>query len=150
MIASAANNAESDWRSGRTAGVLDASVASKWFIPEQSTVDSEALLRQITTSNPHIVVPEIFFAEVVSAVGKQCRNGSTLERCAESLARLPLERVCWVSVPVRRCVELIQRRVGAYDAIYAALAIERRLPLLTADARLARALGEPDWVVLLR
>jgi predicted nucleic acid-binding protein len=39
---------------------------------------------------------------------------------------------------------------GAYDAIYAALAIERRLPLLTADARLARALGEPDWAVVLR
>jgi len=150
MIASATKNVESVSHSHRTAGVLDASVASKWFIPEQSTIDSEALLRQIMNSNPHPVVPEIFFAEVVSAVGKQCRSGATLERCAESLARLPLERVCWASVPVSRCIELIQQRVGAYDAIYAALAIERRLPLLTSDARLARALGEPEWVVLLR
>jgi predicted nucleic acid-binding protein len=38
--------------------------------------------------------------------------------------------------------------VGAYDSIYAAIAMERGLPLVTSDARLARALGEPTWVVL--
>jgi predicted nucleic acid-binding protein len=36
--------------------------------------------------------------------------------------------------------------LSAYDALYAAIAIERRLPLLTADLRLARALGTPAWV----
>jgi predicted nucleic acid-binding protein len=51
-------------------------------------------------------------------------------------------------VPVRRCIELIERRVGAYDSVYAAIAIERAIPLVTSDARLARALGEPDWVIL--
>ncbi len=137
----------------RVHGVLDASVASKWFIPEQSTSDSSLLLGQILADaappgHRGLVVPEIFFAEVVSAVSKQCRHRAVLERCTNMLDRLPLERVCWASVPVRRCIELIERRVGAYDSVYAAIAIERAIPLVTSDARLARALGEPDWVIL--
>jgi predicted nucleic acid-binding protein len=38
--------------------------------------------------------------------------------------------------------------VGAYDAVYVAIALDRQLPLLTSDRRLARALREPPWVVL--
>ena len=95
------------------------------------------------------VVPEVFFAEVVSAVSKQSRNPALLLQCTAMLDQLPVERVEWSRLPKERCIELIRSRVGAYDAVYAAIALDRQVPLITSDARLARALGEPAWVVLL-
>jgi len=94
---------------GRTDGVLDASVASKRYIPDQATVALEARLSQIMASNPRLVAPEIFFADVVSAAGAQRRGRAVLERCVEPLARFPFERVCWARVPVSRCIELIHQ-----------------------------------------
>ena len=134
-------------------GVLDASVASRWFIPTQASARSHEVLEAVlaTRGGPTghgFVVPEAFYPEVLSAVSKQSRDQAALSHCQQTLHRLPVERVAWAHVPASRCVELIVRRVGAYDSIYAAIAMERGLPLVTSDARLARALGEPTWVVL--
>ena len=137
-----------------TRSVLDASVAARWFIPEQATEATEALLNLVRRAEgdplepPPFVVPEVFFAEVMSAVTKQCRGAALLESCATTIAHLPLDRVPWASTPIDRYLALLAQRVGAYDAIYAAIAVETGLPLLTADAGLARALREPPWVVL--
>ncbi|MFM7134040.1 MAG: PIN domain-containing protein [Planctomycetota bacterium] len=136
-------------------GVLDASVAARWFIPEQATETTEMLLELVRreeedplTRSP-FVVPEVFFAEVMSAVTKQCRGAHVLASCASVIADLPMNRVPWAQIPVDRYLEMVGRRVGAYDAIYAAIALEAGLPLITADTGLARALGEPPWVVLI-
>jgi predicted nucleic acid-binding protein len=59
-----------------------------------------------------------------------------------------MDRVPWARTPIDRYLELLGQRVGAYDAIYAAIAVEEGVPLITADAGLARALREPPWVVL--
>ena len=134
-------------------GVLDASVASRWFIPTQASAQSHEVLEAVlatrgTPDGRGFIVPEAFYPEVLSAVSKQSRDPAALLQCEQTLHRLPVERVAWAHVPTSRCVELIVRRVSAYDSIYAAIAMERGLPLVTSDARLSRALGEPDWVVL--
>jgi predicted nucleic acid-binding protein len=133
-------------------GVLDASVASRWFIPTQASPQTREVLatvlaKSLDGSERHFLVPEPFFAEVLSAVSKQSRDHAALSHCEQTLNRLPVQRIPWAQVPTGRCVELIARRVGAYDAVYAAIAIERGLPLVTSDARLARALGDPPWVM---
>lgn len=136
-------------------GVLDASVAARWFIPEQANDATEVLLEAVRQSDgdsvqrPMFVVPEIFFAEVMSAVTKQCRGAELLASCADAIARLPVDRVPWEQTPVQLYLEMVGQRVGAYDAIYAAIALEAGLPLLTADAGLFRALRRPPWVVLI-
>lgn len=154
MIATTGNEglAQDSWWSGLH-GVVDASLAAKWFIPEQATAQSAALLdrlmrRDFPNGDRGFVVPEVFFAEVVSAVSKQSRNPALLLQCTAMLDQLPVERVEWSRLPKERCIELIRSRVGAYDAVYAAIALDRQVPLITSDARLARALGEPAWVVV--
>jgi predicted nucleic acid-binding protein len=137
-----------------TRSVLEASVAARWFIPEQATEATEMLLDLVRRADgdplapPPFIVPEVFFAEVMSAVTKQCRGAALLGSCATTIAHLPMDRVPWARTPIDRYLELLGQRVGAYDGIYAAIAVEAGVPLITADAGLARALREPPWVVL--
>jgi predicted nucleic acid-binding protein len=81
--------------------------------------------------------------EVGAALGRLVRAGSVPERRARlaliDLRELPIERAA--SLPLlQRCWEL-RENVSFYDAAYVALAELLDIPLLTADARLARASG---------
>ncbi len=87
---------------------------------------------------------------MLSALKRSRDEVEEIHAALEAVSELPLRSVTWNEAPRSRTLDMALGNVGAYDAIYAALAIERQLPLLTADARLARALGQPDWVVLLR
>jgi predicted nucleic acid-binding protein len=58
---------------------------------------------------------------------------------ASAFERLALRR--WSHAPLRRRVWALRDSLTAYDAAYTALAERLRCPLLTRDARLARAKG---------
>jgi len=134
-----------------TSAVVDASVAVKWFVPREWTEEAQAVLESVATSRERrFFVPEVFFAEMLSALKRSRDEVEEIHAALEAVSELPLRSVTWNEAPRSRTLDMALGNVGAYDAIYAALAIERQLPLLTADARLARALGQPDWVVLLR
>jgi predicted nucleic acid-binding protein len=134
-----------------TSAVVDASVAVKWFVPREWTEEAQAVLESVATSRDRrFFVPEVFFAEMLSALKRSRDEVEEIHAALEAVSELPLRSVTWNEAPRSRTLDMALGNVGAYDAIYAALAIERQLPLLTADARLARALGQPDWVVLLR
>ena len=134
-----------------TSAVVDASVAVKWFVPREWTEEAQAVLESVATSRDHrFFVPEVFFAEMLSALKRSRDEVEEIHAALKAVSELPLRSVTWNEAPRSRTLDMALGNVGAYDAIYAALAIERQLPLLTADARLARALGQPDWVVLLR
>lgn len=131
--------------------VVDASVSVKWFVPREWTAEAQAVLEAVTSSDGQsFLVPEIFFPEMLSALKRSRDEIAGLHAALKVLSELPLCSVRWNDGPQSRTLDMALGNVGAYDAIYAALAIERRIPLLTADARLARALGEPDWAILLR
>ena len=134
-----------------TSAVVDASVAVKWFVPREWTEEAQAVLESVATSRDHrFFVPEVFFAEMLSALKRSRDEVEQIHTALKAVSELPLRSVTWNEAPRSRTLDMALGNVGAYDAIYVALAIERQLPLLTADARLARALGEPDWVVVLR
>jgi predicted nucleic acid-binding protein len=131
--------------------VVDASVAVKWFVPREWTEEAQAVLKSVATSKDRrFFVPEVFFAEMLSALKRLRDEVGEIHAALKVVSELPLRCVPWNEGPRSRTLDMALGSFGAYDAIYAALAIERRLPLLTADARLARALGEPDWAVVLR
>ena len=76
------------------------------------------------------------------------------DRCGQSRQRLfvPLEQPRHRSLPardVRRGAWTLRDNVTYYDALYVALAARLGYPLLTADARLARAPGLPCAVELI-
>ena len=130
-------------------GVVDASVAAKWLIPEQRSIDADRLLESILGSpEGSFVVPEVFFGEIASSLSKRLEGRSDLAAGLASVSSMPFKRVPWEATPHRVVADLVLQRVGAYDAVYVAVALDRQLPLLTSDRRLARALREPPWVVL--
>jgi predicted nucleic acid-binding protein len=127
--------------------VVDASVAVKWFVRAECTADSRAILRLVSEApDRRFVVPELFYPELLSALKKSREEIEEVNLALAVVERLPFDAVPWRESPRRVAARLALSNLGAYDALYAALAIERQLPLLTADLRMARALGMPGWV----
>jgi predicted nucleic acid-binding protein len=88
-----------------------------------------------------LAAPELIDLEVASVLGKQLAAVALDERRAQlaltDLAELPMHRASHRAL-LPRCWEL-RAIVSMYDAAYVALAELLDAPLLTADARLARA-----------
>lgn len=121
--------------------VLDASVAIKWVAPEALSDAAIALLDQ----RP-LVAPDLLVAECANILWKKVRRDE-MEHETAQLAAKAIERVDIELVPMRlllaESVKLaIEIDHPAYDCIYLAVALQRDLPLVTADARLVTALRE--------
>jgi predicted nucleic acid-binding protein len=122
--------------------VVDASVAIKWFLPENH---SEAALRLVAQEH-RLYAPELIFSEFSNVLWKRVRKkeiskseaDSTLEgllalhlqvQPSQSLIPLALEIACRVNRTV-------------YDSLYLAAAIVLSSLLVTADAKFYRALSK--------
>ena len=90
-----------------------------------------------------LAAPELLDLEVVSVLRRQLSVGKLDARRAglalDDLLELPIRRVLHRAL-LRRCWQL-RDNLSVYDAAYVALAEALDAPLLTADARLAKAPG---------
>ena len=90
-----------------------------------------------------LAAPELIDLEVVSVLRRQLSVGRLDARRAglalDDLLELPIRRVSHRAL-LRRCWQL-RDNLSVYDAAYVALAEALDTPLLTADARLAKAPG---------
>lgn len=121
--------------------ILDASVAAKWFLRDES-LDAEAqLIREtILEDRVHANAPTILWSEVAHAiVGAVRRKRFDVEGARSVAARfslvLPMVDLAEVDLDdaVRRA---LSAGVGAYDAQYLSLATRLGQSLVTADRRL--------------
>jgi predicted nucleic acid-binding protein len=75
------------------------------------------------------------------------------ERAMAAMIRvlqIPVERKTSTAAALYALELALDYGISGYDAVYVALAAEGRLPLVTADTRLVRALdGSPHQVILL-
>jgi predicted nucleic acid-binding protein len=119
--------------------VVDASVAVKWFVPEELSRDA----RQVLAAEYELLAPDLLWAELGNVLWKKHRRREIEERTAIRLlrdfARVPLrlhpaER--WTGA----ALELALRHgVTVYDGLYLALAAGHGCRLVTADRRLHEA-----------
>ena len=90
-----------------------------------------------------LAAPELIALEVLSVLRRNVASGATTAQRGEGatgdLIELPLRRAPHRPL-LRRCWEL-RDNLTSYDASYVALAETLDVPLVTADARLARAPG---------
>jgi predicted nucleic acid-binding protein len=114
-------------------------------------IDASALVDALLLAGPararlsaeNLQAPELIDAELLSVLWRLVLTGKLLESQAlqalSTASRLGLRRqptrILWP-----RAWEL-RTNLSAYDALYVALAEQLQAPLLTADARLARAPG---------
>lgn len=119
--------------------IVDASVAVKWLAEEPGSDQAFALLRAADLGAPTLI-----FAEVANALWKKRRRGEMIdarfERLEEGLAWTVADRLLAV-----RAFDMATR-LGhpVYDCLYLALAIERDLPLVTADDRFVAAMATTE------
>lgn len=128
--------------------VLDASVAVKWFSsPGQETLVEEAAAigERYQAGEISLVVPDLFWAEVANYFWK----GVQQHRFAPGIAHTSIEMLRSQNFPTIPSFDLIDQALhialafkrSAYDSIYIALAMQLGTHLITADERLANAVG---------
>lgn len=120
--------------------VVDASVAAKWFLPEQHAAEARSLL----VSTHDLMAPDLIHSEFTNILLKLVRRAelSILQACI-AISRMPtLVRVSSVEPLMRSTLELAVRYDrSAYDASYVALALRSSCQLVTADRKLFNALA---------
>jgi predicted nucleic acid-binding protein len=129
------------------AAVIDASVAAKWVVEEQDSAEAAALLDYDV-----LYAPDHWLAEAANALWSKVFHGDlTPADATERLAVLmtaPMTETPVARLMARAFEIAAARMVTVYDALYVALAEHRRVPFVTADARLVRRLdGEEIEVV---
>lgn len=128
--------------------VVDASVAAKWYLPEDGeelSAQARALLDRYDRNEVRFVVPDLFYVEIASAFWKAVRSG----RVPRSLADQALELLTQREFATVASLKLIDRAFqiaashnrSVYDSLYVALAVQAETHLVTADERLANALA---------
>lgn len=121
--------------------VLDASVALKWFSPEEPlAAEASRVLDEVERAPEQFLVPDIFMAECLAVL---CRmRGATVEQVQQAIELL--ESLGMSRIPIGHDVLQLAARyalewkLSGYDAIYVALASLSSATWLTADERAAR------------
>jgi predicted nucleic acid-binding protein len=126
--------------------VIDASVAAKWFLPDEPFSESALeLLRQATAGTTNFIVPDLFFSECGNILWKAARRKRLSGE--ETLAAIQLiEELQLMTVPAAGLLEntmLIARNYyrSFYDSLYLAVAAKQQAVLITADEKLAKAIA---------
>lgn len=115
--------------------VIDASVAVKWFLPEEQSEAARALLRP----GHDLIAPELIYAELGSALLKRVRKGEIGEDVAARIFTLARELSMDIH-PISPLLEATLRICAGhkqtfYDSLYLALALAQDARLVTADRR---------------
>jgi len=129
--------------------VMDASVGIKLFIEEKYSDKVQRLFAKLTEdSQAEIHVPDLFYIECANILLKYTRRfDRPLEDSLadiKDLGKLALKTTSTMEL-IEDALQLAsEKNLTAYDACYAVLAQKLGLPLITADAPLAKAV---DWAV---
>ena|ERR1051326_4632214 len=131
--------------------VLDASVGIKLFVEEEFSDKVQEIFSKLAEDpQAEIHVPDLFYIECANILLKYTRRyDRPLE---DSLA--DIRDLGKLALKVTSTTELIEdalklaskKNLTAYDACYAVLAQKLNLPLITADAPLAKAIDWAVWV----
>ena len=132
--------------------MLDASVALALVLIEPWSARAEYIMDSLAAGSSRIVVPWLFDLECASGLVKAVRrrrldSDRALDHMLD-LLDLPVERLEASRAEVEALLLALEYGIYSYDAVYVALAAEERLPLVTADARLVRALAGSPHAVL--
>ena len=129
--------------------VMDASVGIKLFIEEEFSDKVQRLFAKLTEDpQAEIHVPDLFYIECANILLKYTRRfDRPLEDSLadiKDLGKLALKSTSTLEL-IEDALQLAsEKKLTAYDACYAVLAQRLGLPLITADAPLAKSV---DWAV---
>lgn len=125
--------------------VVDASVAIKWFVPEEHSDAARGLLARGRAGQVALHTPDIFAAEIGNVVWKKVRRRELSADDAWDVAAaiLGTPMVVYGSRPLLPQALRIALATGrtVYDSLYLGLADSLGCPLVTADRRFRNAVA---------
>lgn len=135
--------------------VIDASAALPLFIQGPLSEVAAALFDGLASEPPvALFVPDLFYIEVTNVLWKYVRwqglDPALAQEYVAQLGRLQLQPTPTAELMDDALALAVAHSISAYDASYLALARRAGLPLLSADARLVSAIGDPALVRLLQ
>ena len=126
--------------------VVDASVALKWFLPDEPDA-AKALA--VIGDGAALIAPDIAIAEVCNAAWRSARLGRIgQDQVTEIAAILPrfFDALVGAAALTARAVAIaVELDHPVYDCLYVALAEARHAQLVTADKRLLGKLCGTRW-----
>lgn len=132
--------------------VVDASVAAKWFLPEEPLAEeARAVLHAIGNDPREFIVPELFMTELLAVLARMRGVTATdVTRAISLIESLGLHRVANGHDLLATAAELaVDWGLSGYDATYVALARLVKGTWLTADRRAAARVRERKLVRIL-
>ena len=116
--------------------VVDASIVTKWLLPE---LHSDAARRILTEGN-ELLAPDLLWAELGNVLWKRYRAGEVAVEEARDLLRdfkrFPVRTTPSIRL-ISHALDIATRfNRTVYDSLYLALAMSQRCRLVTADRRL--------------
>jgi len=132
--------------------VLDSSAALALTLDEPGAAAVARLIASQASRRARLVAPLLFDVECASGLAKAVRrrrlDGARALDDLLDLLDLPVERLQSPASVFEALGLALEYGISAYDAVYVALANEEGLALVTADARLVRALAGSPHAVL--
>ena len=129
--------------------VIDASVAVKWYVPEDHSGEALEVLAARERGEIRFHVPDLFTTEVGYVLWQKVRRRALAIGEAQLIARDLLGN----PMTVHNTREVLGQdlrlaaagRIAFYDGVYVALAVGLGATLVTADAKLVRAAERAGW-----
>jgi predicted nucleic acid-binding protein len=128
-----------------SAAILDASVAAKFFLPEDGSDLARSLENEYELAAPDLIIEELcnLFWKRIRRGDMSVRDAQTaLDRFPSGVELIELDGLAPLAVEIAAHLDH-----PAYDCFYLALAVRHNLPLLTADARLANLVDATGFQV---
>ena len=116
--------------------VIDASVAARWYLLEESNTNAEEVLRRVLSQPELFAVPELFFFEVLAVLGRthphplETYQDAFLPVVEGGVFRHPM-----TSALAAHACRFLAHGLTGYDACYAGLAAELGAQWITFDHR---------------
>jgi predicted nucleic acid-binding protein len=131
--------------------VVDASVAGKWFFPEQGSETASALL----DGKRELLAPDLIVAEFGNLVWKKTRRREVAfpraEEMLRTFLRLPLTLHSATALAETAWPLAAETGLTFYDSLYLALGIRERCRVITADKKVIKRVRKRglDYISLL-
>ena len=131
--------------------VVDAGVGIKLFVEDPLSDKAQRLFACLAADPPaELYVPDLFYIECANLLWKYVRFGgmppATARANLADLAKLALHSAPMASLMSTALELAIKHGISAYDASYVALAEHLGAELVTADAKLAKAVDRARWL----
>ena len=134
--------------------VVDASVAAKWFIEEESSEAARRLLDHLDADTAALHAPDLIIAEMGNLLWRKCRVGELTQFDAEDIMRsLPryltkLEPMTGLAAPALALAHELGRPI--YDCLYLSCAVALQAIVITADLRFSQIVADTPHAQWLR